>query len=223
MTRKEQARAAAERIRATAPLVDILLRYGYRVRPDSGDREQQFSCDLHGDGRDTKPSARAYPATRQWYCFTCSQSRDVIQTVMAKEGLEWWPAIRFLEKLYHLEPLAFDNPDPTDSLTKQVFGNPGPQKTFDSVRTQVWNNLNTLTLQQELSLAETVRFWEAFDTIVWHVGNSRWTEQTGKDMLIGLLNRIKVAVHDTEAVSTEHPTLGGGGPAPTNPQGRTPG
>ena len=66
----DRAKAAADRIRETASILDVLAHYGYHVRDDGGHREQQFPCDLHGTGRDNKPSARVYPESNSWYCVS---------------------------------------------------------------------------------------------------------------------------------------------------------
>ena len=65
-----RAKQRADRIRDTVDIVDVLAHYGFRVRPDGGHREQQFSCDLHGTGQDQKPSARVYPHSHSWYCVS---------------------------------------------------------------------------------------------------------------------------------------------------------
>ena len=77
MSRSER---RAERIRSEVPIERVLALYGYEVRTEGGSREQQFRCDLHGDGTDNKPSARCYPSSNTWYCWACNQSRDAIQT-----------------------------------------------------------------------------------------------------------------------------------------------
>ena len=97
-----RAREAADRIRAEVPIVDVLYDYGYRVHPDGEDREQQFSCDLHGDGSDTKPSARVYPESASFHCFACGRSRDAITLVREKEGVEFWQAVKMLEAKHNL-------------------------------------------------------------------------------------------------------------------------
>ena len=56
------------RIREEIPIATVLAHYGYRVRDDGGEREQQFPCDLHGDGQDNTPSARAYDD--HWNCVS---------------------------------------------------------------------------------------------------------------------------------------------------------
>jgi len=69
----ERAKAAADRIREKISILDVLVAYGYRVRNDGGGREQQFSCDLHGDGVDGTPSARVYPDSNSWYCVATTE------------------------------------------------------------------------------------------------------------------------------------------------------
>ena len=75
----------AQRIKELIPIEQVLSDYGYAVHSDLGEREQQFSCDLHGDGSDNRPSARVYPETSSWYCFACSKARDAIATAQEKE------------------------------------------------------------------------------------------------------------------------------------------
>lgn len=91
----DRAKQAADRIREHVPIVRVLAAYGYRVREEGGDREQQFSCDLHGDGRDSKPSARVYPASDSWYCIS------VHDRVLTEDG--WIPlgALRSLACAAH--------------------------------------------------------------------------------------------------------------------------
>ena len=101
------AKLAADRIREEVRILDVLVAYGYAVHPSGGDREQQFSCDLHGDGNDTKPSARVYPDSASFYCFACGRTRDAITLVREKEGLDFWPAVRALEQRYGLKPLKW--------------------------------------------------------------------------------------------------------------------
>lgn len=74
-----RAKQRADRIRSEVPIIRVLADYGYHVNPDGEDREQQFSCDLHGSGQDRKPSARVYPSTNSWYCV--SQADRVLTPV----------------------------------------------------------------------------------------------------------------------------------------------
>ena len=43
-----------------------------------GNHETQVRCPFHKAGREESPSARVYPATNSFYCFTCHQSWDGI-------------------------------------------------------------------------------------------------------------------------------------------------
>jgi len=91
-----RARKRADRIRETIPIVSVLADYGYEVRTDGGDREQQFACNLHGDGNDVKPSARVYPHSNSWHCIATDQP------VLTSKG---WVRLGDLNKL---DVLALD-------------------------------------------------------------------------------------------------------------------
>lgn len=70
------------RIQEAGDILELLAYYGYQVRSEYH-TEQQFSCDLHGDGNDGKPSARVYPDTNSWFCV------DVEEKVLTSRG--WIP------------------------------------------------------------------------------------------------------------------------------------
>ena len=57
-------------IKSEVPIQQVLFDYGYKIHMGGQFQEQQFPCDLHGDGQDGKPSARMYPASNQWYCVS---------------------------------------------------------------------------------------------------------------------------------------------------------
>ena len=86
-------RARADRVNQECDLGDLLQGYGYGVVPDR-QREQQFSCDLHG--MDNKPSARLYGYNNTTYCWVCQKKRDAISYVMEKEHLNFRDAIEQL-------------------------------------------------------------------------------------------------------------------------------
>jgi DNA primase len=109
---------SADRIRSEVPIIRVLYDYGYEVSPDGGDREQQFSCDLHGDGSDSKPSARVYPDTSSFHCFACGRSRDAITLVREKEGLDFWPAIKKIEADYGLSPLPWSGDEESGEVSR---------------------------------------------------------------------------------------------------------
>lgn len=149
-----------ERIRAEIPIGRVLASYGYQVQ--DVEREQQFPCDLHGDGIDSKPSARMYPANNAWYCFSCSQSRDAIQTVREKEGLDFIQAIDKLEKDYGLLPLPWEDGDqefkPRD-MVADILDAPY----IDPVRARCGKIIRTITVERSEPLPRVLKLWEVFD------------------------------------------------------------
>ena len=71
-----------DQIKARLSIAQVLMDYGYPVRGDNDEREEQFPCDLHGDGHDGKPSARIYPESNSWYCV------DVDAPILTSSGCE---------------------------------------------------------------------------------------------------------------------------------------
>lgn len=158
MSRSER---RAQRIRDEVRIDRLLASYGYQVHPDV-DREQQFSCDLHGDGTDSKPSARVYPTNNQWYCWACARSRDAIQTVREKEGLGFLQALDKLERDYGLPSLPWEEGDhetaPVDPVASILDA-----VTPDPVRTRVERCLRAITLERKEPLPKVLKLWELFD------------------------------------------------------------
>lgn len=156
-----RAERRAARIRADVPIDRVLEDYGYRVQAGV-DREQQFSCDLHGDGSDSKPSARVYPSTNQWYCWACARSRDAIATVREKEGLSFHATLEKLERNYALPPLPWEDGDdeaaPVDPVA-EILDAPHA----DPVRTRTERVLRALTVERTDPLPRVLKLWEAFD------------------------------------------------------------
>ena len=158
------------KLREEVSILDLLIHYGYRVHPGGGDREQQFSCDLHGDGRDGRPSARVYPASGSFYCFACSKSRDVIELVRAKEDLGFWQAVRFLERMFSLTPLENRFEPPAGSLIPQETSRELDQSmSFSRMRQRVENYLLSLTVDRSVSKDKILRLWETLDHLVFQV------------------------------------------------------
>lgn len=191
---ESHARARADRIREKIPIVKVLEDYGYRVRSEGGDREQQFPCNLHGDGYDLKPSARVYPDSDSWYCFACDVSRDAIATVQANEGLDFWDAVRWLEKKYNLPLMRWDGPrDP--STVDKVSAGLRRDLTFEDDLERFRVRLDRATIERGLPLTTLLSFWEAYDRVAWHVRGPRgqggpWSEQEGRAVLVKLQERL---------------------------------
>jgi len=92
-----------EEIHANVSIVDVLSHYGYRVHSGGGHRKQSFSCDLHGDGKDSRPSAVVYPETGTFYCFACGKPRDALDLIQIKEQVTFVQAVAILNKRYGLK------------------------------------------------------------------------------------------------------------------------
>jgi DNA primase len=186
----------ADRIRQEIPIAQVLSDYGYSVRPDGADREQQFSCNLHGTGWDKKPSARVYPESSSWYCFACSLSRDAIATVRANEHIGFWHAVQLLETKYGLPPLPWEDGDDDPGLGQDIELGLLKEASFEAEAKRLRTLLDTVVQERSMVLSVAVSYWEAFDKIVWHVlgakgqGGGLWPEKTGRKVLSQLRQRL---------------------------------
>lgn len=164
-----RAKDAADRIRAEVPIVDVLYEYGYRVHPDGEDREQQFSCDLHGDGADTKPSARVYPDSASFHCFACGRSRDAITLVREKESVDFWQAVKMLEAKYGLDPLPWSSPEEPrkdKALHKvQEALTDHDTQTTEQLLQRVARIIDSCCRERSVPPETCAGFWEAHDKV----------------------------------------------------------
>lgn len=191
------ARVRADRIREEIDIAQVLEDYGYDVRAGSGDREEQFSCDLHGDGHDIKPSARVYPDSQSWYCFACDIPRDAIATVQAIEDLEFWPAVKHLEAKYGLPPLRWDGPRESGPATVAgVSEGLRYDRTFEDDLKRLYVRLERATRERSVDMRRLLAYWEAADKVAWHVlgprreGNGPWSDREGQTVLSKLQERL---------------------------------
>ena len=178
-----------DRIRQEVPIRHLLRDLGYNVHLE-GDQEEQFCCDLHGDGRDTKPSARVYP-NNTTYCFAEGLARDAVAYVRAKKDLSYIDALKWLETQYKLPPLPFEegdyaenpaNPYPPDKID--------PDLTFDGAVTRVRKQLDRFTKEKALSLDALLTFWEEFDRTAHLVKETLLSERDGMKTLLILRERM---------------------------------
>jgi hypothetical protein len=197
-----RAKKAADRIRADLPMLRVLADYGYRVHPDGGDREQSFSCDLHGDGRDSRPSAIYYPRTNSFHCFACSRSRDSVTLVMEKEGLTFWPAVRKLEQRYSLPPLPWEDeepqedvPTPGQQVTNLLDGQGGV--TWERASARVGAFLRGLGEERTLDPTVVVKLWEAYDKVRFMHAEKGLAEHHAAQLAMKVLTAAKGAVGGT--------------------------
>lgn len=151
-----------DRIRKDVPVDDLLSHYGYRIVPGMG-REQQFSCDLHGDGTDGKPSGRYYPESNSWYCFACRKARDPIQTVREKEGCDFGTALSFLEAKYNLPPLPWEEGD-SEQDTWSLFRPESPDP--ESHKNRAKRCLQSALSERSLSFEESMSYLIEYNRIL---------------------------------------------------------
>lgn len=190
-----------DRIKQEIPIARVLADYGYSVRPDGGDREQQFSCDLHGDKQDKKPSARLYPESAAFYCFGCGKTRDAVALVREKDGLSFMDALASLEKRYDLPPLPWEQDDShsetTPSLKQEILNRLNPQRTFSDDLKVISTLLDQVIQDQFLTMAQATSYWEAVDQIEFKVDKHIISDIRGRAVLQAILERLQKDVKDT--------------------------
>jgi len=189
-----RAARARDRLKKDLPMIEVLFEYGYRVRKDGGERDQNFSCDLHGDGKDSRPSAIYYPRSNSFHCFACARSRDTIALVMEKEGLKFWPSVRFLEKKYGLPPLPWEDEEPEEkkpSLREEISEALSTEETYTEVLERTSRFLKNITLERSLTPEMAYSLWESFDRVLYSVRENLVGEDKGKLLLLKTLSTSK--------------------------------
>lgn len=193
MSQRNQRRA--ERIQKEISILRVLADFGYSVRTDGGDREQQFSCDLHGTGQDNKPSARVYPESASWYCFACDKTRDAVQTVRDRTDQGFTEALAYLEKKYHLPPLPFEDGDREDTRPRPLRDvDFRPPKSFEDERKRLSKMLDNITTDKSLPMQRILIYWEALDKVVYLHTEDMVKEQRGMDLLVGMRGKLRAEV-----------------------------
>jgi len=185
-------RRRADRVKTDINVARVLADFGYHVRPDVGDREQQFSCNLHGDGQDNRPSARIYP-DNSWYCFACDKMRDTIETVREVKDLGFVEAVKWLEEKYHLDQLVWEGGDYTPrekSQREQISDHLDSDKTFEDDVRGLEALLNPLTADRDLTMEQAAVFWEGYDKLVHAVDNKLVSEHRARAAILGIKKRI---------------------------------
>lgn len=146
-------------IKQSVPLIQVLADLGYRVRVEYGDREQQFQCDLHGDGRDGKPSARLYPDSQSFYCFACGRQRDAVQLVREKRGFSFPEALRYLESTYNITPVYDTEEGDTHEEDHSV------EDQWEAEKARCKALFLNLTRDRVWTVQKVAQLWEVFDQI----------------------------------------------------------
>lgn len=183
------------------PVERILHSLGYRVRTDAGNREQQYSCDLHGDGKDSKFSARVYPQSNSVYCFACNQIRDPISLIRDKKGLRFWEAVQYLEQAYDLPRLAYDGADyekkiSLDQEIQRIF-KVSPlsiEKHFHKLKTI----LSFAGKEHLFDLTQMLPLWEYFDKIEYCYEQKKFSKEKTMEVLSLLQEKIFLLLKENE-------------------------
>lgn len=145
----------AERIKDNISILTVLNRYRYDVYEGGG--EQQFRCNLHGDGSDNAPSARVYPESQSWFCFACGKARDAISTVMEVEGLDFSLSCKKLEMEYGLPVWEYKG-----RTVEDIEADEGEDDNYPSI---VERRLQRVTHDRDISLQSALKIWEAVDML----------------------------------------------------------
>lgn len=191
-----RSKAVADRIRAEIPIVQVLHDYGYHVDPEGEDREQQFSCDLHGSGRDRKPSARVYPESSSFHCFGCGRSRDAITLVREKENVEFWQAVRMLEQRYGLAPLPWEGPEAAPDPERVVSKVEGilhhtTKQTAEQILERVSRMVDTSCRDRSATPEQCAAWWEARDKIAYMAAHGDIPADIAKQAALRVLNSVR--------------------------------
>jgi DNA primase len=194
---RERLRARADRVNQEADLGEMLAEWGYAVVPDR-QREQQFSCDLHGP--DNKPSARYYGPSNSTYCWVCQKTRDPIAWMMEKEFFGFREAVEELESRCGFESLPWSDEHervvtPEDEIgeaTRRAAGS------YEDERDRLRRFLDTLTTERELNAQRMLAFWEAFDRVEYGVAKEGWEQRKGISALSALRERVLEALREAE-------------------------
>ena len=86
-------RTAAQAIRDTVTMQDLMDFYGYKVRKGF------ICCPFHGE---KTPSLKIYSGTGGWCCFGCSRKGSVIDFVKEHENCDFRTAVYALDNAFHL-------------------------------------------------------------------------------------------------------------------------
>lgn len=182
-------------------MVQVLADYGYHVHPNGTFQEQQFSCDLHGTGRDTKPSARLYPGSNDFYCFACDKTRDAVELVRVKENLGFMEALDFLERKYNLPVLPWEDDDayngPQQSKPEaEVGARLATGRTYADDSKQIRSALISLTEDRLLPMKTLLPYWEAVDKLSFQFKEGLVAEVVARKAVLQLYDRLMAAMRE---------------------------
>ena len=130
---------AAQTIRDTVTMEEILSLYGYHTRRGF------MCCPFHGE---REPSLKVYPKTGGWHCFGCGKGGSVVDFVMEHEGCDFRTAVNAIDRALHLG-LLDPHEDPESALREERL-----QKKLDDFVSAVYGYCECVRLQIELEQKE---------------------------------------------------------------------
>jgi len=177
-------------------IADEPITYQTKAKPS------QISCPFHG--KDAHPSARVYPDTNTFRCFTCSKSWNVV-TYWA-ESNKWFTesgtldigrAIRDLSLRFNIDDINFDWERKFYALKKQNSDQEKETPDEDKYKLSFYYSWNISKLVHALSTVERadledqiIKMWDDLDHINIHA-------KTWQQHLINWYQSAKVILHDT--------------------------
>ena len=96
---------AAQMIRDTVTMEEILGLYGYQTRRGF------MCCPFHGE---KEPSLKVYPKSGGWHCFGCERGGSVIDFVKEHEGCDFRTAVIAIDRALRLD-LMDPHEDPEEA------------------------------------------------------------------------------------------------------------
>ena len=122
-------KSAAQTIRDTVEMQQILDLYGYRTKHGF------MVCPFHGD---TDASLKVYPGNRGWCCYGCNREGSVIDFVMEHENCDFRTAVRAIDNALKLG-LFSEREDPYEAeMQKRI------QQWFDDFVGAIYAYLDAL-------------------------------------------------------------------------------
>ncbi len=210
--RKKYYRDRADNVKNQVSMHDVLEFYKIRVR--TRQREVQFPCPLHGDGKDRGFSARIYPPKPEedkpyWdtYCFGCQTDRDVIQWVRDKEQVSFVDAIKILEKTFDVQdiPNIYDYFDPAKQVGSSEHNEDGQKSVLENILQQGFEkkSVNAFDFMESkmcnlvkhhydaMPMKSAIRFFYALDKLRFDIKNDQIEDDDAKRLATKLSRKLR--------------------------------
>lgn len=135
------------------PLLDLLADYGIDIDAGRPDDAQQFSCPLHGDGKDERGSARYYPDSNTAKCWGCDKLYDPIEWVKSIEGCSFPEAVERLCRDY----VGIEIDQQTKKPTRDEISGRSVIQTFEADCRRCWDLMEQ---KERVAISQTLdRLW----------------------------------------------------------------